>query len=489
MRFEDIADFIRNSPSVSLLRSPNASHLLYFLHSQFKAGSKVAIPMSELSAALEVYLATIRESDSELLPGTAEQYITTWCRGNTRWLRRMFDRGETEPSLQLTPYSEDVLQFVERIVDRQSGVVSTQSRLRMVIDALEDLIAGASDDPSVRIQHLEEQRQRIEDEIESIRNEGLGARYEPAAIRERFAAAVGLLRELLSDFRAVEERFKEIASEVQQRHASGGEKRGTILGYALDAEDDLLTKSDQGITFKAFTRFILSPNQHDRLGQLIDRLKLIEELKGQSAGMATIDRMLPQLAAEAKQVMRTNERLSRSLRRLLDTRAAGERRQLGRVLEAVMAAATTLRTDPPVEVGANIDLEPDIKSPDTRTFWTKPPEITLVDLIPCTIDDSRRSQVFNELAKLEALDWERMRRRIQQHLDAKASTSLGSLIARFPPRVGLVEVLGYLQLAKEDRHVVSPTQTEDVVVESGGRFYQLKIPLVVFLADIKGESQ
>lgn len=437
--------------------------------------------MGELSAALEAYRSTLRESGDDALAESAEQYITSWCRGNTRWLRRTFERGDAEPALQLTPYSEDVLQFLERVVGRESGVVSTQSRLRMVITALEDLVAGASKNPSIRLQHLEDQRRRIEEEIQAVQTEGVTARYEPGAIRERFTAAVGLLRELLSDFRAVEERFKEIATEVQRRHAAGADRRGSILGFALDAEEELLTKNDQGTTFKEFTRFILSPNQQDRLDQVITGLKSIEELRDQVGGMTTIDRMLPQLSVEARQVMRTNERLSRSLRRLLDLKAAGDRRQLGRVLESVLSAASILSAEPPEHIGLMVDEDPEVRSPDSRGFWSRSAEMVAVNLVPYVTDDRRRSAVFGELAKLEALDWDRMRRRIQDHLDARASASLGSLLGRFPPRVGLVEVLGYIQLAREDRHVVNASTTETLVIESDGRMYQITIPLVVLL--------
>ncbi len=43
--------------------------------------------------------------------------------------------------------------------------------------------------------------------------------YRPAQIRERFQTAVDLLKALQSDFRAVEERFQDIARDVQQLQA------------------------------------------------------------------------------------------------------------------------------------------------------------------------------------------------------------------------------------------------------------------------------
>ena len=99
-------------------------------------------------------------------------------------------------------------------------------------------------------------------------------RYQPAQIRERFATAVSLLKQLQGDFRAVEEKFKEITQQVQQRQNEGRDTRGGILEFALDAED-VLKREDQGVSFHEFVRFILSPSQQDKLQTIIQQLTRI----------------------------------------------------------------------------------------------------------------------------------------------------------------------------------------------------------------------
>jgi hypothetical protein len=73
-------------------------------------------------------------------------------------------------------------------------------------------------------------------------------KYQPAQIRERCGTAVSLLRQLQSDFRAVEESFREITLQVQQRQVEGQDTRGGILEFALDA-GDVLKQEDQGVSF------------------------------------------------------------------------------------------------------------------------------------------------------------------------------------------------------------------------------------------------
>ena len=56
---------------------------------------------------------------------------------------------------------------------------------------------------------------------------------------------------------AVEESFKSITRHVQKRQAESLHSRGDILGFALDAEDKLKDQ-DQGTSFQAFVRLILT---------------------------------------------------------------------------------------------------------------------------------------------------------------------------------------------------------------------------------------
>lgn len=117
--------------------------------------------------------------------------------------------------LQLTRYSEAAIRFVDNALSRDTRLVGTESRLRLVIDTLVDLVRGASSDPGRRLKDLLAERQRIDDEIESVRGGGKVETYHPAQIRERFHTAVDLLKTLQGDFRAVEDRFEEIGGQVQ----------------------------------------------------------------------------------------------------------------------------------------------------------------------------------------------------------------------------------------------------------------------------------
>ena len=271
MRLDRLIVYFETSPGTKLLRSPSAAYILDFLYHQFKDAGHITVPLSELQAALASYQESLHETHPDVLRETSERYLSEWCAGDSRWLHRFLDAGVNEPLYQLTPHAEDVFAFLDRVLQQDLGFVGTESRLRLVISTLADLVAGASDDPDVRLSHLREERARIDEEIAHVEREGAGARYEPAVARERFATAMSLLRQLLGDFRAVENRFKEITQEVQHKQLAGRDTLGNILQFALDAED-VLKRDDQGVSFHEFVRFILSPAQQERLQTIITQL-------------------------------------------------------------------------------------------------------------------------------------------------------------------------------------------------------------------------
>lgn len=486
MRLDQLLTYFNTSPAVRLLRAQSAPFIVDFLHQHFKAVGKIAIPASDMLAALAEYRRTLHETHPNAMLDKPEQYLAAWCSGDTRWLQRLLERDRNEPVYQLTAHTEDVFVFLDRALQRDLGVVGTESRLRMIISTLADLVAGASHDPDVRLAHLHEERRRLDEEIARVQRDGVTTRYEPAAVRERFAIAVALLKELLADFRAVEDRFKEITRQVQQRQVDGKDSRGCILEYALDAEE-VLKQDDQGVSFHEFYRFITSPDRQDKLQTVITELCRIEELAQQRDGLATVRRMVPSLLADAEKVMRTNQRLSATLRRLLDTRAAADRQRVARVIADIRNLAARLAHQAPLaEVGVMVDEGVSIATPFSRSFWTpsatfEGPPAALAEQL---VDEARRLEAFRQLAVLHRLDWKAMRARVEGVARREGSATLRQIVEEYPPTAGAVELLGYLQIARDDGHVISREHEEEIVLQPGGSAgvaRRLTVPLVVFL--------
>jgi hypothetical protein len=484
MDLAQLIAYFETSPAIRLLRSTNAPYVLAFLHRQFKQSGHIAIGHAELHAALVAYQEDLQETYPEALRNKPEVYLSEWCAQDTRWLHRFLEAGRNEPVYQLTPHTEEVFAFLDRALDKDLGFVGTESRLRLVIETLADLVVGASDDPELRLAHLRGERQRIEDEIRRIEEAGTVASYQPAQIRERFATAVSLLKQLQGDFRGVEEKFKEITQDVQQRQSEGRCTRGGILEFALDAED-LLKQEDQGVSFYEFVRFILSPSQQERLQTVIQQLGRIQELAELTDGMETVRRMVPVLLAEAEKVMHTNSRLSATLRRLLDERAYRDRQRVAQVLREILSLASAMASAPPRDsVGLELETKIEITSPFSRSFWMEPPRFEALDLTERENDEEQRAAAFRALAQMRRLDWRRMRSCIADAVAMDADVTLGRLLASHPPEAGVIEVLGYLQIARDDGHLVSLDAQEEIVLpagKDGQRKLAVTVPLIRFI--------
>ena len=78
--------------------------------------------------------------------------------------------------------------------------------------------------------------------------------YPPTRLKERFFEVCNGARQLLRDFRLVEERFRGIARALQQAQLQSNAQKGALVAYVLDADAELKS-SDQGRSFYTFGIF------------------------------------------------------------------------------------------------------------------------------------------------------------------------------------------------------------------------------------------
>jgi hypothetical protein len=97
MRLETLLAWFETSPALKLLRSPNAPFVLDFLERQFKAAGRIAIPHSDLHAALVAYQEDLHDTHPGALVGRADAYLVGWCAPDALWLRRFLEAGRDEP--------------------------------------------------------------------------------------------------------------------------------------------------------------------------------------------------------------------------------------------------------------------------------------------------------------------------------------------------------------------------------------------------------
>ncbi len=492
MEIEGVLSFLDSSPTVQLLRADQGAFVLFFLSQSLKLrGDDSAISLShdELQHQLGMFQEALHAEGYDVLTGSADRYLREWS--DAGWLRRFLPADAPGPHYQLTRYAEDAIRFVDVALSRESRMVGTESRLRLVIDTLSDLVRGSSADPGRRLETLLAERNRLDQEIEAIRGGAPVETYHPAQIRERFHTAVDLLKTLQGDFRAVEDRFDEIARDVTRNALDVERGRGDILAGALDAED-LVKQQDEGVSFDAFVTFLFSPQAQAKLRETIAEVTRRDAIASDRGAIEHVRAMVPSLLTEAENVLRQTGRLSQTLRRLLDSQATGHRQRTAEVLKDLRTLAAKLKrsveqTNDPVsaDIGLRVDTSIGVSSPFTRPFWT-PPQVFDVEVETREIDWETAKQQARKLAGMQRLQWDRMRDLIHRITDSQTTVSLSQLLEHRPPRVGVIELLGWMQIAHEDGHRIDRDASEQITVATADPLtgqvstVRVRVPLVTF---------
>src|SRR5260370_40518751 len=87
-------------------------------------------------------------------------------------------------------------------------------------------------------------------------------------IKDRFLLMASTARGLLSDFREVEQNFRNLDRAVRARIAGWDDGKGPLL-EEIFGQRDAIADSDQGKSFRAFWDFLMSPTRQEELSRLL----------------------------------------------------------------------------------------------------------------------------------------------------------------------------------------------------------------------------
>lgn len=463
-------------PAARVLRGQNAAMVLGFLHRAFKRQLKTAIAEGELRASLDFYLEELRQTDPAAYPDSAGDYLNRWCEDALGFLRKYYGTSQEEPLYELTSGSEKALAWLESL--RQTGFVGTESRLQSIFNGLDEILKFTNADPEERIASLTEEAARIQSEIERIRATGEVETFTPVELNERFALVLAAARELMSDFRLVEENFKRIARDIAERHATPGVTKGAIVGHMLDAHD-ALRQSDQGQSFFAFWELLIADERRRRFEETLEKVRNLDALAEELRASRLLPQLVSHLLVEGEKVIDSHQRMSVNLRRVLDTANLQERRRVLDLIREVQSAALSVKDRPPAEDGffELMDL-PDVFGSLSRQLWQAPESA----LLSGPIEEAGGARDFEDLRRFGCLPQIRLaelRKNIEACLSGDYTVTLQQVLDRFPPGNGVLEVLGYLVIASsETRHFVADdTHIIDMPAPSPQRW---RVPRVLF---------
>lgn len=477
--------FFKQSSVVRLMRAENAPYILAFFYEVFKERKIIEVEQTELSAMLSEYLEEFQQL--EVMQRTAEEYISEWCGEKCRFLKRFLAVEKNVWYVQLQAETEDVLVFMERIFEKQKGSFGTDSRMQLIVKSVKDLVLYSSGDTVGQLEQLEQEKRRIEAQIEAIKQGEISLELNEREVLERFQIIVSMLRDLTGDFRGVEQRFRDIVHGLRQREQEQADdgRTGDLLGYVLDAEDELRS-NPHGASFYAFVDFVLSTDRRDEFEETLVQLASLSALTENRDDLLRLQDMMPLLTEEATKILKTTQRLSAALKRLLDPRATEEHQRLTRLMQETLRAASKLRaSSADSSVSIKVDVGLTLESPMTRDFWQPAAKFHEIKFTDEKHKDEKkwRDQALQEYAALKRLDWKMLENKIAKHLKKKPQVPLREILSEGELKAGLVEVLGYIQLAHDHHHLIDESEEQSIHVAVEDAEYNIAIPKITFIRE------
>ncbi len=467
----------RVHPGWRLLAADYAPMVVGFLYATFIQPNVRSMPRQDLIARLDDHLYQLRArgGGEDAYPRAAAQYLDTWADEQHGWLRKYYPPNGDEPWFDLTPATEKAIDWVVSLKQRQ--FVGTESRLMMVFELLRQMTEGTELDPEARIAELERRRARIDAEIADIRSGNLSL-MDPAQIKDRFQQMASTARGLLSDFREVEQNFRDLDRDVRELIATWESSKAALLDEIF-GQRDAIRDSDQGASFRAFWDLLMSTERQDELTAMLDKVFALPAVRELAP-----DRRLLRIHhdwLEAGEVaQRTVARVSAQLRRYLDDQAWLENRRIMQLIRKIEHHALALRASGADDFVAELDdASATIELPLERPLF-KPPYKPVIrgttvanggDAVPT---DALFAQIHIDKAALHA--------RIRRLLQSRPQVSLAELVELHPLEHGLAEIVAYMSIASDDAKALIDDGRKQVLSwqDSSRGLRQATVPLVVF---------
>ncbi|MPZ96436.1 MAG: DUF3375 family protein [Propionibacteriales bacterium] len=461
MDYDAIEALRERHPAWRLLRAGNASLILAFLGRFFVEGNRGATAAAEVAAALDDDLyalnaALASDPEEPRFPKAPRAYLEDWSSTEIGYLRRFYPPADDEVHFEVTPAFEKAYAWVESL--RVRSFVGTESRLHTVVELLRQIVHGSETDPETRLVELRRKRAELDAEIAAV-EEGDVSVLDPTGVRDRYQQVSATARELLADFREVEENFRGLDRAAREKIAAWDGSKGDLLADLVGSRADIAT-SDQGRSFQAFYDFLLSESRQDELTELLAKVQHLDAVEA--------DRRLRSIhhdwSEAAERAQRTVRQISEQLRRFLDEQVWLENRRVLDLVRAVETAALTIRAQPP-RLGLVVD-EPgvEIALPFERPLYDARPAANVDSLLPPATDAELDTDV---LFAQTFVDQVRLADNIRAVVPERSSALLGDIIAMYPIEQGAAEIIGYLALHDDDLKI-EMDETDETLLDFTG---------------------
>lgn len=461
-----IAEILNNSPSVDLLKLRNREVIITFLVNTFSS-QQGAISSEKMHHQLADYLEAVQVEIDEDIEITfadtyeikAKKYVQNWT--NKGFLTNYQDETG-EIYYELSSHSSKTLDWLSSL--KKEEYVGAESKFKNIFNQLKELVEFTNEDIDKRVQLLEDKKLEIEQQIQRIKIGEDVKVFQDFEIVPRFNQLTKSAKELLSDFKEVEDNFKEITKDIYLKHAEGSLTKSHILEFTFDAIDEL-KNSHQGKSFYAFYTFMLTPALQEEWGKLTKELYSTLKEKDIEITDYFLKGMKKHLYSSGQKVSKANDKMAEKLSRIIRENEASKSENTKKIIQDIKKSLIELskaRIRPDVSFELEIDV--DINIPFERKITFEQSEELVYKTKPKLADENiSHSHHLNKLFSISVIDKEILRIRIREVLKNKSQTTLAEIIENFGGiEKGLPELFGYIGIVKEFKHSIHPDKKQRI---------------------------
>ncbi len=483
LSFDFLEQFKEQSLALKLLRSQHFSLISSFLHQVFVLPNRRSIPYQELISLLEQHLFDVKETYGEdKFPKSARSYLDDWINNKGGYLRKYLSQDSDEPECDLIPEVEKALRWIEDLQGRQ--FVGTESRLKLLLDMIGELVEGASEDPLLKLQQLKMRKAEIEQSIAAV-EQGQDQNLSNTQIRERLYLLSDMSRQLLGDFRQVEANFRLLDKESRKTISAGGLVKGEVLDKIFEHQD-VIDDSDEGKSFSAFFELLMTPQMRNGMRENLQQLLQHEQGREVIKNDRLLTHLYSWLLDAGAKVNTTRQQITDQLRRYIQEQSQDNRRILEIIREFEIEAHRYQPHGDTFEGMTLPALHCDINPLLSRQLW-QPKEDEQIDSIMESAENEPQVD-FSQLQALSHINEAELQRNIMQcMMDNQGQITLAEVIARYPLRYGLDELLTYIKLACEDSgiaHIDESSKQQVTWAPEKDTLRKVTVPKITFVRSI-----
>ncbi len=478
----EIAKILNNSPGIELLKLRNREAIIVFLINTF-SNQQGAISAEKIQVLLADYLDNKQiENDEESEINffdtdetKAKKYIQSWT--NKGFLTNYHDE-QGEVFYELSAHSSKTIDWLASL--KKEEFVGTESKFNNILNQLKELVENTNEDAEKRIQLLEERKLEIEQQIQRIKTGEDVKVFEEFEIVPRFNQINQSAKELLSDFKVVEDNFKEITKGIYQKHADGSLSKSDILEFTFDALEEL-KDSQQGKSFYAFWSFILNPDLQNKWESLTNELYKTLEEKSIPVNDLFLKGMKRHLHSAGQKVYKANDKMAEKLSRIIRENESSKSEATKNIIQGIKKQLIEIsKTKKKTEISFELQTEIEINIPFERRLTNEKSEEVIYKNKPkIANEDITSSNHLLRLFSQSNIDKELIRKRIKDILKEKSQTTLLDVVENYGGLdKGLPELFGYIGIVKEFKHFINPEKTQSIVFDIENR-KQIRIPEII----------